>query len=350
MKKIVASLTIAFITILSGLGTHLTAYSTGQEVRPPIIQMEFDEDILYTSKDEIILRGNISRGDYAVEVVLFNDAPLEFDRQGNFEITYALTQTIHSFDLIAIDVENNFSERSFMVVRDTLLPDIILTRPRKGALIGVSTPTLHFEVINELSPVMEVSVSVNDIVQKTWSRHTSNNYQTPLELTHGINRIHIQAKDAADNRAELIFEYRRGVFRRILLHIDKKKAELALDGEKKELEMDVPAFLHQNSTVVPLRFIAEAFGAQISWDPDEQEINIMLDHEKIVLWIDRAYAIVFYQKNDQSFSQGLSMHIKPFIFQGRTMVPVRFIAEAFGASVGYNAADRSIEIEIVTLS
>lgn len=350
MKKKLTGLMIAVVILLSGMGANLTAHSTAQEVRPPIIQMEFDEDILYTSKDEIVLRGSIRRGDYAVEVVLFNDAPLEIDRRGNFEITYALTQTINSFDLIAIDVENNYSERSFMVVRDTLPPEIHLTRPRQGALIGTSTPSLHFEVINELSPVMEVSVSVNDIKQKTWERHASNAYQVSLELKHGLNHVHIQAKDAAGNDAELKFDYRRGMHRKIRLQLDSKKAELFLESKREELEMEVPPFLFQNTTMVPLRFIAEALGAEITWDAANAEIGIKLDLQRIMLWIDRDYALIIVQRDGTMISQSLPLQVKPFIYQGRTMVPVRFIAEGFGASVAYNAADRTIEIELVTLT
>ncbi len=350
MKKHWIGLLIAIIAISSWMGVNLTAHSSVQEVRPPVIQMDFNEDILYTSKDQIILRGNISRGDYAVEVVLINDEPLEFDRRGNFELTYALTDTIHSFHLIAIDIESNYSERSFMVVRDTLLPEIHLIRPRKGALIGTSTPTLHFEVINELSPVMEVSVSINDKVQKSWGRHGSNNYQAPLQLAHGLNAVRIMAVDAAGNQATLSFEYRRGVHRRILLQIDSNEALINVDGKQEELMLDTPPMLHHNTTMVPIRFIAEAFGAQVNWNPEQQEISIKLDDQRMVLWIERSYGIVFYVRDGKSFSQTLPMQVSPFIFQGRTMVPVRFIAEAFGAQVGYNAADRSIEIELVTLN
>jgi len=40
-----------------------------------------------------------------------------------------------------------------------------------------------------------------------------------------------------------------------------------------------------------------------------------------------------------------NMDVEPFIYQGRTFVPVRFIAENFGAIVKWNETDNIVEIE-----
>jgi len=39
---------------------------------------------------------------------------------------------------------------------------------------------------------------------------------------------------------------------------------------------DVPAFILNNRTMVPLRFISEFFGAVVSWDSETRYIEIIL--------------------------------------------------------------------------
>jgi hypothetical protein len=46
--------------------------------------------------------------------------------------------------------------------------------------------------------------------------------------------------------------------------------------------------------------------------------------------------------------QIIETDVEPCIVDGRTMVPIRFIAEAFGATVKYNEATDTVEVESIT--
>jgi phosphate transport system substrate-binding protein len=48
---------------------------------------------------------------------------------------------------------------------------------------------------------------------------------------------------------------------------------MATVGEEQE-NLDVPAMIVGGSTVVPLRFVSEAMGAQVSWDPGQNQVVI----------------------------------------------------------------------------
>ncbi|MDD3766217.1 MAG: copper amine oxidase N-terminal domain-containing protein [Eubacteriales bacterium] len=61
----------------------------------------------------------------------------------------------------------------------------------------------------------------------------------------------------------------------------------------------------------------------------------------IYLFINSADATI-YQKNFEKIQYRL--HTVPFIYEGRTMVPLRFVAEALGATVGWNEEDSSVSI------
>ena len=56
----------------------------------------------------------------------------------------------------------------------------------------------------------------------------------------------------------------------VVLKIGAKTAEV----NGKSVELDAPAFIENGRTLVPLRFISEALGSVVSWDPDEREALI----------------------------------------------------------------------------
>ena len=92
-------------------------------------------------------------------------------------------------------------------------------------------------------------------------------------------------------------------------------------------------------TMVPLRFIAEGLGAEVGWDGIERKVTINYRGETIELWIGKTLAKV----NGQNYL----LDVAPEIKNGRTFVPIRFIAEAFGAKVGWNSQLKEVSIEEV---
>ena len=54
----------------------------------------------------------------------------------------------------------------------------------------------------------------------------------------------------------------------IILQIDNKIA--SINGV--DTELDVPARIIDNSTLVPVRFIAESLGAEVNWDRDRKSV------------------------------------------------------------------------------
>jgi len=100
--------------------------------------------------------------------------------------------------------------------------------------------------------------------------------------------------------------------------------------------LDAPAEIATGRTFVPLRFIAEAFGAQIEWNPVSRGIIAELDGHRVGLQI----------ANQSGVVNGAMMRLDapPYIRNGRTMVPLRFISEAFGADVQWDPVTRTVTI------
>lgn len=84
-------------------------------------------------------------------------------------------------------------------------------------------------------------------------------------------------------------------------------------------------------TMVPYRALAEAFGAKVNWSDTERTVTTMVDDKKVVMTIG--------SKNYTVNGKAMTMDTAPAIDKsGRTMMPVRFVAEALGYKVEANAA------------
>ena len=90
-----------------------------------------------------------------------------------------------------------------------------------------------------------------------------------------------------------------------------------------ETEVETPYVTENNTTLVPLRVITEAFGAKVDWD-----VNIELQIGNIVATV-----------NDHTETLLESPALSE---NGVTMVPLRFISETFGATVGYDNDTQAI--------
>lgn len=102
-----------------------------------------------------------------------------------------------------------------------------------------------------------------------------------------------------------------------------------------ETEVEKPYIAGEGTTLVPLRVITEAFGAEVGWDGDTQTVMLSYPGVNISLQINNIVAKV----NDHAETL-----LQPPVLSGSgvTMVPLRFISETFGADVGYDSADGAI--------
>ncbi len=103
---------------------------------------------------------------------------------------------------------------------------------------------------------------------------------------------------------------------------------------------DVDPFIKkpENITLVPLRQIAEALGAVISYDAGTQQIR--LDRGKDILYLKaNSNQMTINGKTKQMATSIVSKN-------GRTMVPVRFVTEVFGGEVTWHEDTKTVGLKI----
>jgi len=120
------------------------------------------------------------------------------------------------------------------------------------------------------------------------------------------------------------------------------KIQLTLDNPvvlingKPQPPLEAAPFVTKGRTMVPVRVIAEAFGAAIAYDSITRGITIRLGEMIIQLQTDNPNATINGKE--------VKLDVPPIVRVGRTFVPIRFISEAFGANVSFDNATRTITI------
>ena len=112
-------------------------------------------------------------------------------------------------------------------------------------------------------------------------------------------------------------------------------ALIHIDSDNKAV---VPYIDDNGRTMVPVRFIAEKLGASVAWDPVLRKVTITHEGKVIIMNIGSTQYFVNGEKK--------AMDTAPAIKAGwnRTMVPIRFVAEALGMSVGWDPTNKLVLI------
>jgi hypothetical protein len=97
-----------------------------------------------------------------------------------------------------------------------------------------------------------------------------------------------------------------------------------------KVTVDSAPFLWENTSYVPLRFLSEGIGASVKWDEATRTITVMNGNNKAEFWAGADYM----EYNDMRMEIGADVVIR----NGRTQVPIRFIAELFGWDVAFAAS------------
>ncbi|WP_458414710.1 copper amine oxidase N-terminal domain-containing protein [Schinkia sp. CFF1] len=125
----------------------------------------------------------------------------------------------------------------------------------------------------------------------------------------------------------------------------KKLAKLMDKSGKKDIKafvngkspkFDVPPVIKSGRTLVPIRAISEALGAEVTWNQEEQTAIIVRDGIEIKLTLNDLKAYVDGKE--------IELDVPSTSINSRIVVPLRFISEAFDAAVQWEDETDSVII------
>jgi hypothetical protein len=106
-------------------------------------------------------------------------------------------------------------------------------------------------------------------------------------------------------------------------------------------EKEVTPYIREQRTFVPIRFIAEKLGMEVNWNDTNRTVTFTKGDEILKLTIGEYR----YLQNGHYFSMDTAAEIQ----WNRTMVPVRFVAEALGYAVEWNSTLKMVFITETTV-
>ncbi|MFZ5649969.1 MAG: copper amine oxidase N-terminal domain-containing protein [Bacillota bacterium] len=104
-----------------------------------------------------------------------------------------------------------------------------------------------------------------------------------------------------------------------------------------ELKFDVPPVIKEGRTLIPVRAIMNSLGAEVKWDGATKTVTVIRGEQTIVFVLDSRTVTVNGAEQQIDYPAQL--------ISSRTFVPIRFIAETFGAKVSYDENSDTVIVE-----
>lgn len=104
------------------------------------------------------------------------------------------------------------------------------------------------------------------------------------------------------------------------------------------LSFDQPPVILDDRTLVPMRAIFQALGAEVFWEESTQTVTALTTTDTLQFRIGDAG---LYKNGDLAYT----MSVPAQIINERTLVPIRAIAESFGAAVGWDEQSYTVTIQ-----
>ena len=111
---------------------------------------------------------------------------------------------------------------------------------------------------------------------------------------------------------------------------------VTIDGAYVNFDVTHPQII-SDRVMVPMRDIFEALGAEIRWDEAAQAVTAQTEGGDIIL-LTIGRDIIYINDRPET------MDTVPQIVDGRTLVPVRFVAQATGMGVRWDEASRTVVV------
>lgn len=104
------------------------------------------------------------------------------------------------------------------------------------------------------------------------------------------------------------------------------------------LQSDTAPIIVAGRVLVPMRALFEALGASVTWDGATQSVTAQRGELQVHLTVGETLA----QVGDHTET----LDVPPQLLGGRTLVPLRFVAQSLGAQVSWDPATRTVSVDL----
>lgn len=119
--------------------------------------------------------------------------------------------------------------------------------------------------------------------------------------------------------------------------------EISVNVNGAVVEFDQPPVVEDGRTLIPFRAVLEKMGIDVQWDLENKMVICMNEEITVSLTVGETEMSVFYA-DENIEDEVITLDVPAKIENGRTLVPIRAIAESFDADVIWDEDTRTISI------
>lgn len=245
------------------------------------------------------------------------------------QITITSVDNIYAYSSSGIDT---FSESDLRTLCDDLYSNTTLaddlSSQNSNVYITITTNSIvtNYEYYNNVKYYR---------YEKAYTAHAYGYYDQPFYRT-----VLVTAKNG-----KLYFvEYGRSTdannFRDVAAMLDSisfSSGEIKIEIDNERIYPDSTPMIVEERTLVPIRAVAEKMGYNVSWDGVNQIVTMSDGYTNLEFQIDNYTAL----KNGY---KEIPLDVPPVIFDDRTYLPLRAVAEAMNAEVNWDGDTRTVQI------
>jgi hypothetical protein len=159
------------------------------------------------------------------------------------------------------------------------------------------------------------------------------------ESFENIENAFESLEDAIENFEEVVKENPKA--KKYYKKLGKLYQKTGQEGLKifvqgKRPNFDQPPVIKEGRTLIPVRAITQALGAEVSYDNETKEVTITRDDSTIILKLDSVTAVIDGEE--------YQLDVPAAAINGRTVIPLRFVSQALNSEVEYDGKNGIITI------
>lgn len=221
--------------------------------------------------------------------------------------------------------------------------NLTATADDKGVTFTWNKPSnvkniIGYNIYRGTSPGKQSATPITDFPIEGTS-YTDKNIESGTKYYY-VLRVVYKDKTEGTISNELVVQLKaKPIKRNIILEVGSKY--MYINGKKMEIDPGKGTIMIINNgrTFLPIRAVIEAMGGEVEWSASDKRVSIYLKDSKIHLWIGNKMVKV----NGSTKESDVAPYISD---KGRTMLPLRFIAENLDCQVDWDGLTKKVTIKI----
>jgi len=266
-----------------------------------------------------------------------------------FETTIDLKEGSNVVEIRGIDQAGNEKIEKRTIILDTIPPTIEIVRPDPKELQKPGE-NIAIQVKSETDALVFIDGQIAQKIEELPDGKTAI-FEGVWDVVEGENKVKIFSTDVAGNTAVAYLTFKGGT-KAVTIELWIGKTDFVVNGKKMPNLATAPTAsspplpkAFAGTTFMPIADVAKALGAEVNWDAKTKMIALTqtLDNgtKKVIqLWIGKKQAKI----DGKEVWIDAKKVLYPTIISGKTLLPLRFIAENLNCDVQYDAKTKKITL------